>query len=157
VAEDGGLGESLSTGTRPRAKQPVTVKSRSCHALATCPQRGRTYAASMKYGRLMAVPAALLGIGTMWYAMQTTGEDVFAPPHKLHVAHWLETILWVDPRFMFTGGAIVFTVGALWLVMTRRSIWDFVISAILILTSVLGFVFIWAGFRNLNLTRSWPQ
>ena len=115
------------------------------------------HAGRMKHPRSLAVVAMLLAISSMWYAIQTTDEGVGRVANKRFVAHWLETSLWVDPRFMALGAAILSLI-AVWVFITRRSGWDHLVSASLVLMAAVGFFFTWAAtLHRGNLTRSWPQ
>jgi formate-dependent nitrite reductase membrane component NrfD len=111
----------------------------------------------MKRARLVATIEALLGLALMAFATQTTNESVSKSAHKAEVAHWLETTLWIEPRFMAMGAATVLTVAVLWLFITRRSAWDILIAVALFLASVGGFFLTWATTQHTNLTRSFPQ
>ena len=63
----------------------------------------------------------------MWFATQVADEgDVVVG--KIEVAHWLETGVWVNAILMLVGLSIVFTASVLIVLITRRTVWDFLIA-----------------------------
>jgi hypothetical protein len=115
-------------------------------------------ACRVRYVRAVAAAAALFGIVLMRYAIRTADEGVGPIAQKKQIAHWLETSLWVDPRYMAVGAVIALAVAVLWLFICRRSGRDLLLSGSLVVASAIGFFFAWAAaFHRGNLTRSWPQ
>ncbi len=109
-------------------------------------------------GRILGLLVGLIGIGVMWFATQVADEgDVVVG--KIEVAHWLETGMWVDAILMLVGLSIVFTASVLMVLITRRTVWDFLIATSLVLITGIGCVLVWATAQGhyVNLTRSWPQ
>jgi len=109
-------------------------------------------------GRTLGLLVGLIGIGVMWFATQVADEgDVVVG--KIEVAHWLETAVWVDAILMLVGLSIVFTASVLMVLITRRTVWDFLIATSLVLITGIGCVLVWATAQGhyVNLTRSWPQ
>ena len=109
-------------------------------------------------GRTLGLVVGLIGIGLMWFATQTADEgDVVLG--KIEVAHWLETGLWVNEILMLVGLSIALTASVLMVLITRRTVWDFLIAASFVLIAGIGCVLVWATAQghSVNLTRSWPQ
>jgi hypothetical protein len=94
----------------------------------------------------------------MWFATQTADEGIVVAG-KIEVAHWLETGLWVNAILMLAGLSIVFAASVLMVLITRRTIWDFVITTGFVLIAGVGCVLVWATAQGhyVNLTSSWPQ
>ena len=113
----------------------------------------------MRYaGRALGLLVGLIGIGVMWFATQVADEgDVVVG--KIEVAHWLETSVWVDAILILVGLSIVFTASVLMVLITRRTVWDFLMATSLVLITGIGCVLVWATAQGhcVNLTRSWPQ
>jgi len=60
---------------------------------------------------------------------------------------------------MLVGLSIVFTASVLMVLITRRTVWDFLIATSLVLVTGIGCVLVWATAQGhyVNLTSSWPQ
>ena len=86
-------------------------------------------------------------------------EVIYTGLHQIEVAHWLETGVWVNAIVMLVGLSIVFTVSVLMVLITRRTVWDFLIATSLLVITGIGCVLVWATAQGhyVNLTRSWPQ
>lgn len=49
----------------------------------------------------------VLGVALMTFAIQRADEVRSPIPHKVQIAHWLETSLWVNPYLLLIGAAIL--------------------------------------------------
>jgi hypothetical protein len=63
--------------------------------------------------RLGLVAAYGTGVAVMAFAVQTADEGQWAPTHKVEMAHWLETGLWIDPGLMLLGATALMFVALL--------------------------------------------
>ena len=110
-------------------------------------------------GRVLGLAVGLIGIGVMWFATQTADESQGIITQKIEVAHWLETGVWVNAVVLLVGLSIVFTASVLMVVITRRTVWDFLIAMAFVAIAGFGLVLVWATAQghHVNLTRSWPQ
>jgi hypothetical protein len=65
----------------------------------------------------------------------------------------------VNAILMLVGLSIVFTASVPMVLITRRTVWDFLIATSLVPITGIGCVLVWATAQShyVNLTRSWPQ
>jgi len=60
---------------------------------------------------ILAVAVGVIGVAVMAFAVQTADEAQSPVRHKVEIAHWLETGLWVNPHALLFG-ALIFLAGA---------------------------------------------
>jgi len=111
----------------------------------------------MTVGRGILGPSAIvLGIGTMMFATQAADEVQSPVPHKIELAHWLETGLWVNP-YLLVLGASVLLVGVVLTCRRRTTRYPLIaLSAVVLLTS-LWILIVWESGNGTKLTRWTPQ
>ena len=112
-------------------------------------------------GRI-AIAVIGAGLGLMAFATQTANEVQDPVAHKVELAHWLETGLWVQPWLLFGGAALLLAGVVLALVAReRRTVLGGVAALAFPLVAVLasGWILLASLFdwRIPNLTGSFPQ
>lgn len=103
----------------------------------------------------------VLGVALMAFAIQTADEVRSPIPHKVQIAHWLETGLWVNPYLLLIGAVILLVGAALSARVSRRGRFLFyamiVMSSFIVMGAIATLV-VWElmGLR-VNLMESAPQ
>ena len=101
------------------------------------------------------------GVGIMAVATQTADEVQDPVAHKVQIAHWLETGLWVNP-YLLLAGAVTLLVGAVLYATIgssprMRRYTAIAMSSLIVIAAIAIFV-VWQMLdRSPNLTESWPQ
>jgi hypothetical protein len=89
----------------------------------------------------------VLGVAMMAFATQTADEVQSPVAHKVQIAHWLETGLWVNP-YLFLIGAVILLIGGLLdpMVGSRRMIRyaAIAVSSLIVMAAIAIFA-IWEG------------
>jgi hypothetical protein len=112
--------------------------------------------------RRIAIAVMAAGFGLMAFATQTADEVQDPVPHKVELAHWLETGLWVQPWLLFAG-AVVLLAGVVVAVLARERRTVLVGAAALVLPLLAVVASGWILLASLldwrlpNLTGSFPQ
>ena len=60
--------------------------------------------------RAVGLASILAGLGLMAFSVQDADEGL-GIAHKVEIAHWLETSLWVNANLLLVGG-VLFLIGA---------------------------------------------
>lgn len=103
----------------------------------------------------------VLGIAIMAFATQTADELQSPVPHKVQIAHWLETGLWVNPYLLLIG-AVILSVGAVLSARVSRRgrfmPYVVIVMSSFIVMGAIATLVVWElmGLR-VNLTESAPQ
>lgn len=103
----------------------------------------------------------VLGVALMAFAIQTADEVRSPIPHKVQIAHWLETSLWVNPYLLLIGAAILLVGAVLFVTLgPRRRMIPYamiVVSSLVVMGAIAIFV-VWEVMDlGVNLTESAPQ
>jgi hypothetical protein len=106
----------------------------------------------MRLRSVAGVLVIILGVATMIFANQTTGEG-YAPPHKVELAHWLETDVWVNP-YLLIAGALIAMGGVLLCVRYRSIRHPAVAVSALPLAASVAILVLWKTGVHVNVT-SW--
>jgi hypothetical protein len=105
---------------------------------------------------ILGVSTIALGIGTTMVATQTADEVQSPVPHKVELAHWLETGLWVNPYLLVLGTTLLF-VGVVLTFKRRATRYPLIaLSGVVLVTSLWILIVSHAG-NGMNLTRWAPQ
>lgn len=103
----------------------------------------------------------ILGVAIMALATQTADEVRSPVPHKVQIAHWLETGLWVNPYLLLIGAAILLVGAVLYATVSSRGRMMpyamIVVSSFIVMGAIAIFV-VWEVMGlSVNLTESAPQ
>jgi hypothetical protein len=115
----------------------------------------------ISWRRALSIGGMVLGVAIMAFAIQTADEVQSPVPHKVQIAHWLETGLWVNPYLLLIGAAILLTGAVLYaMVGRRRRMMPYamiVVSSFIAMGAIAIFV-VWEVMGlAVNLTESAPQ
>lgn len=111
--------------------------------------------------RALPIGGVVLGVAILAFATQTADEVQSPVAHKVQIAHWLETGLWVNP-YLFLIGAVTLLVGAVLstTVGSRRRTMRYAMIAVssLFVMAAIAIFLIWeVSDLSVNLTESAPQ
>jgi hypothetical protein len=101
-----------------------------------------------------------VALGLMAFATQTADEVQDPVPHKISIAHWLETSLWIQPWFMLAGATLLLGATLVWWTGWRRRLLPSLVVLVMPLVTLAVSVWIVLAAVNdwhVNLTASAPQ
>ena len=111
--------------------------------------------------RAVAIVGMVLGVAVMAFAIQTADEVQSPVPHKVQIAHWLETGLWVNPYLLLVGATILLAGAILYATSRPRgramSYAMILMSSLAVMGATTVFV-VWEVMDlSVNLMKSAPQ
>jgi hypothetical protein len=102
-----------------------------------------------------------VALGLMAFATQTADEVQDPVPHKISIAHWLETSLWIQPWFMLAGATLLLGATLVWWTgwRRRRLLPSLVVLVMPLVTLAVSVWIVLAAVNDwhVNLTASAPQ